>query len=112
MTTRALPVAPLLAIAALVLSACGSGNAGKPGEQGNASGEQLAVVASFYPLQFAMKQIGGSHVAVTSLTKPGAEPHDIELTPQDVAKVSKAKVVVYEKGLPPHDGRPAGTFPP
>ena len=60
---------------------------------------QVAVVASFYPLQFATEQIGGSHVDVTGLTKPGAEPHDIELTPQDVAAVSKARLVVFEKGL-------------
>jgi zinc transport system substrate-binding protein len=59
----------------------------------------LAVVASFYPLQFATEQVGGGHLAVTSLTKPGAEPHDIELTPRDVASVSKAGLVVYEKGL-------------
>ena len=59
----------------------------------------MAVVASLYPLQFATQQIGGGHVAVTNLTKPGAEPHDIELTPRDVATVSKARLVVYERGL-------------
>jgi zinc transport system substrate-binding protein len=84
--------APVL-FAALALSACGSGAPGK-----NSAG-QLSVVASFYPLQFAAEQIGGSHVAVTSLTRPGAEPHDIELTTHDVATVSKAGLVVYEKGL-------------
>jgi len=89
---RALVAAPLL-FAALALSACGSGAPGK-----NSAG-QLSVVASFYPLQFAAEQIGGSHVAVTSLTRPGAEPHDIELTTHDVATVSKAGLVVYEKGL-------------
>jgi zinc transport system substrate-binding protein len=88
-----------MVIAALALSACGSGNTSKPGQPGTAGAKQLAVVASFYPLQFATEQIGGEHVAVTSLTKPGAEPHDIELTPRDVATVSKAKLVVYERGL-------------
>ena len=83
---------PML-IAALAISACG------PGQQGSASTDKLAVVASFYPLQFATQQIGGSHVAVASLTKPGAEPHDIELTPRDVGSVSKARLVVFEKGL-------------
>jgi zinc transport system substrate-binding protein len=98
MTSGRLLAAPLV-IAALALSACGSGRSSNSGEPGKAGADQLAVVASFYPLQFATKQIGGDHVAVTSLTKPGAEPHDIELTPQDVANVSKAKLVVYEKGL-------------
>jgi len=83
-------------MAALTLSACGSG---KLDSQKTTGTDALAVVASFYPLQFATEQIGGGHVAVTSLTKPGAEPHDIELTPRDVAAVSKARLVIYEKGL-------------
>jgi zinc transport system substrate-binding protein len=90
---RALVVAAPLLFAALALSGCSSGAPGK-----NSAG-QLSVVASFYPLQFAAEQIGGSHVAVSSLTRPGAEPHDIELTTHDVARVSDAGLVVYEKGL-------------
>src|SRR5665647_3154305 len=92
---RALATAPVIiaTIAALSLSACGSGAPGR-----NTTG-QLTVVASFYPLQFAAEQIGGGHVAVTNLTRPGAEPHDIELTTHDVATVSKAGLVIYEKGL-------------
>jgi zinc transport system substrate-binding protein len=90
---RSLMGAPLL-IAALVLSGCGAAP-----QSSAASAGKLAVVASFYPLQFATQQIGGEHVSVTSLTRPGAEPHDIELTPQQVGSVSKAKLVVYEKGL-------------
>ena len=93
MTSRRVLGAAALIIAALALSACGSGVPGK-----NSAG-QLSVVASFYPLQFAAQQIGGGHVAVTTLTRPGAEPHDIELTTHDVATVSKAALVIYEKGL-------------
>lgn len=62
---------------------------------------KLAVAAAFYPLQFAVEQVGGSRVAVTSVTKPGAEPHDLELTPQDVVAIRQADLVVYEKGLQP-----------
>jgi len=101
MPTRKLQVATplfLALLAVLALSSCGS--TGTTGASGVAkAGGGLAVVASFYPLQFATEQIGGEHVDVTSLTKPGAEPHDIELTPKDVATVSRAKLVVYEKGL-------------
>jgi zinc transport system substrate-binding protein len=93
MTPRRIHLAASLVIAALILSACGQGKSAQT------STGQVAVVASFYPLQFATQQIGGDHVSVTSLTKPGAEPHDIELTPQDVATVSKAGLVVFEKGL-------------
>lgn len=84
-----------LVIAALALSGCGSAGSAANGTAGG----KLEVVASFYPLQFATQQIGGDLVTVTSLTKPGAEPHDIELTPREVAAVSKAKLVVYELGL-------------
>jgi zinc transport system substrate-binding protein len=86
-------MAASLLIAALALSACSSGAPGK------SSSGQLTVVASFYPLALAAEQIGGRHVAVTNLTRPGAEPHDIELTTQDVATVSSAGLVIYEKGL-------------
>jgi zinc transport system substrate-binding protein len=95
-TSRRLLLATPLIIVALALSACG---VDKPNSQSKTSTDALAVVASFYPLQFATEQIGGGHVAVTSLTKPGAEPHDIELTPQDVVSVSKARLIVFEKGL-------------
>jgi len=92
---RSLAVAPLL-IAALALSACGSST--QDGQR-KTSPNALTVVASFYPLQFATEQIGGGNVLVTNLTKTGVEPHDVELTPQDVATVVKATLVVYEKGL-------------
>lgn len=95
MIFRSFRVAAPLLIAALALSACGSGE----GRADQASTDTVAVVASFYPLAFATEQIGGDHVAVTSLTKAGAEPHDVELTPQDVASVSKAELVVFEQGL-------------
>jgi zinc transport system substrate-binding protein len=66
-----------------------------------ASGDQLSVVASFYPLQFAAEQVGGSEVSVTNLTKPGAEPHDLELSPQDVGALSTADLAVYLSGFQP-----------
>ena len=99
MTSRRLLVAAPLAIAALALSACGSAGDTAANKAGDKGADKLAVVASFYPLQFAVQQNGGDHVSVTSLTRPGVEPHDVELTPRDVASVSKARLVVYERGL-------------
>jgi len=52
-------------------------------------------VAAFYPLAFAAQTIGGPSVQVRNLTPSGAEPHDIELTPRDVAAVQRASVVLY-----------------
>ena len=53
------------------------------------------MVAAFYPLAFAAQAIGGPDVHVRNLTPAGAEPHDIELTPKDVAEVQRASVVLY-----------------
>jgi zinc transport system substrate-binding protein len=53
------------------------------------------VVAAFYPLAYAAERIGGPSVDVRNLTPPGAEPHDLELTPREVARVEKASVVLY-----------------
>ena len=88
-------LAACLAAASVALAGCAAADSGSPG-----SGA-LPVVASFYPLQLAAEQVGGAHVRVANLTKAGAEPHDLELTPRDVAEVSKATLVVFEKGLSP-----------
>src|SRR5438094_590983 len=52
------------------------------------------VVAAFYPLAYGAKQIGGPSVEVTNLTPAGAEPHDLELSPDDVAAVKNAGLVL------------------
>ncbi len=53
------------------------------------------MVAAFYPLAFAAQRIGGAEVQVEDLTPAGAEPHDLELTPRQVARVRSADVVLY-----------------
>ncbi len=57
--------------------------------------EATTVVAAFYPLAWAAEQIGGEETHVVNLTPPGAEPHDIELSPRDVEAVRGADLVVY-----------------
>lgn len=89
--------AALVAVAALGLSACSSGTAAT----GSESGAPVSVVTAFYPLQFVVEKVGGDRVDVTSLTAPGTEPHDLELTPQQVASVSDADLVVYLAGFQP-----------
>ena len=66
-----------------------------------ASDGKLDVVASFYPMQFLAEEIGGTHVSVTTLTKPGVEPHDLELTPADRRSSARPTTIVYLKGLQP-----------
>jgi zinc transport system substrate-binding protein len=91
----ALPVA-----AALALGACGQGDGAGDGADGAADGA-VQVTAAFYPLQYVAEQVGGDRVAVTNLTRPGAEPHDLELDPRDVAGLADADLVVYLSGLQP-----------
>lgn len=69
--------------------ACGSDG----GENGTVS-----VVASVYPVAEAAKQVGGEHVRVTNLTPAGVEPHDIELSTDDVDRIEDADVVLYVGG--------------
>jgi zinc transport system substrate-binding protein len=61
---------------------------------GSAVGGKNSVVAAFYPLAFAAQATSPS-AKVENLTPPGAEPHDLELTPQAVARIEKAAVVLY-----------------
>jgi zinc transport system substrate-binding protein len=53
-----------------------------------------SVVASFYPLAYAAERIGGPSVAVANLTPDGSEPHDLEISPDDVSKVRAARLVL------------------
>jgi zinc transport system substrate-binding protein len=55
----------------------------------------LSVVAAFYPVQEAAQVVGGALVDVTNLTAPGVEPHDLELTPDQVEAIATADVVLY-----------------
>lgn len=87
-------VAVAAALGLVTLSACSSsGAAAKDGK--------LHVTASFYPMEFLAQRIGGDHVKVTGLTKPGQEPHDLELKPRQIAKLGKTDAIVYLKGLQP-----------
>ena len=53
------------------------------------------IVAAFYPLAFAAEQVAGPDADVVNLTPPGAEPHDLELSPRDVGRVRDAALAVY-----------------
>jgi zinc transport system substrate-binding protein len=57
-------------------------------------GNTVQVSASFYPMYFFAKQIGGDKITVTNLTPPGAEPHDFEPSTQDLAHVQDSKLLI------------------
>lgn len=79
----------LVAMAAVVASACATGSGAPP-----AGGGPLEAVASFFPLAEAIERVGGDAVTVQNLTPAGAEPHDLELAPRQVDKLLDADVVM------------------
>jgi zinc transport system substrate-binding protein len=79
-------IVPVCIAVALLVAGCGAATGAKG---------KTPVVAAFYPLAFAAEQVGGKQVDVHNLTPPGAEPHDIELTPGDVGRLQQADVVLY-----------------
>ena len=75
----------LILVSALLLAGCGPGG----------SGGKNSLVAAFYPLAYAAERIGGPTFHVENLTPPGAEPHDLELSPREVGRIVNASVVLY-----------------
>ena len=93
MLIRRALTATAAAAAVAVTAGCGSG-------AGPGSGsEKVDVAAAFYALEYAVERIGGDQVEVTGLTKPGVEPHDVELSARKVASVALSDLVVYFKGF-------------
>jgi zinc transport system substrate-binding protein len=80
-----------IAVLPLILASC-STNVGA-----NSTGS-TTVVAAFFPIQEAASRVGGGAVQVFNLTPPGAEPHDLELTPDGVERIQSADVVLYLGG--------------
>ncbi|MBT3151227.1 zinc ABC transporter substrate-binding protein [Streptomyces sp. CHD11] len=90
--------AALAAVTALglgTLTACSSDSAAA------GSTDTFDVVASFYPMAFLAEQIGGEHVSVTSLTEPGQEPHDLEISAKQTAQLEESDAALFLKGLQP-----------
>jgi zinc transport system substrate-binding protein len=75
-----------IVVATVTVAFAAGGESSRPGRDD--------VVAAFYPLAYAAEQIGGPRVHVTNLTPAGAEPHDLELSPDEVAAVKDAGLVL------------------
>jgi len=86
MRLRTILIQAAVPAAVALLAGCGGSSRG--------GGGGTRVVAGFYPLAFAAQEVGGSRVQVENLTPPGAEPHDLELTPSDVSDVERADLVL------------------
>ncbi len=82
----------VLLLAVLALAGCGSG------DEADAHASS-SVVAGFYPLAWAAERVAGvAEGDVVNLTPPGAEPHDLELSPRTLGEIEDAELVVYVGG--------------
>lgn len=89
--------AALVSASALILAGCAAFSDDAGGDSG--TGGQVA--AAFYPLQYVAERVAGEFYDVENLTTPGKEPHDLELTIKETARLSEADLVVFEKGFQP-----------
>ncbi|HQR25570.1 MAG TPA: metal ABC transporter substrate-binding protein [Nocardioides sp.] len=81
------------ALAVLPLAGCGTA---APEQSGRPE-----VAAAFYPLAFVASRVAGDHADVVNLTRPGGEPHDLELTFTETVTVADADLVVLLGGFQP-----------
>ncbi|MFI9149565.1 metal ABC transporter substrate-binding protein [Streptomyces sp. NPDC053367] len=88
-------IAAAAAVGLGTLSACSSDSSAA----GNT--DKFDVVASFYPMEFLAERIGGDHVHVTTLTEPGQEPHDLDVSAQQRAQLEESDAALYLSGLQP-----------
>ncbi|MEV8126427.1 zinc ABC transporter substrate-binding protein [Streptomyces sp. NPDC085944] len=90
-------------IAVTAATALGLGTLSACSSDSSAAGntDKFDVVASFYPMEYLAEQIGGDHVNVTTLTEPGQEPHDLELSAKQTARMGEADAVLHLKSLQP-----------
>ncbi len=78
----------LLLLAVLALAAC------SPAPEAPADGRKR-VLTTFTILADMARNVAGDAAVVESITKPGAEIHDYEPTPQDLVKVKDADLVLW-----------------
>jgi zinc transport system substrate-binding protein len=90
MSRTALRILAATAAVGVVTAGCGTGSAEPAGEQ-----SKPMVVAAFYPLAFAAETVGDDLVDVENLTATGVEPHDLELSADQVASLSEADLIVF-----------------
>jgi manganese/iron transport system substrate-binding protein len=75
----------LLGLASFLIASC------SPAEQEN----NFKVVTTFTVLADMAQNVAGDHATVVSITKPGAEIHGYEPTPQDLVGASDADLILW-----------------
>lgn len=87
-------IVPFVVGVAVLLTGCA--------DNGNTDTQASVTVAvSHYPVQYLVQRIAGERAAIEELASPGTEPHDVELSPQQVGQVQTADAVFYIGGFQP-----------
>ncbi|WP_261433665.1 metal ABC transporter solute-binding protein, Zn/Mn family [Berryella wangjianweii] len=92
---RAAAVAMVACGVALGCVGCAGSGANSAGTAGGAGGGKPVVYATFFPVKDLTERIVGDKMEVRSIITGSQEPHDFELKTSDMAKLSKADLVVY-----------------
>lgn len=62
---------------------------------GALAAEKKRVITTFTILEDMARNVAGDAAIVTSITKPGAEIHEYEVTPQDIVKAQRADLILW-----------------
>jgi zinc transport system substrate-binding protein len=90
MDTRRLIIGIVLVISIIAAGFAVFGAKHVPGTESG----RLQVSASFYPLYYFASQIGGDKADVSNMTPAGAEPHDYEPAPTDIARIESGGLLI------------------
>lgn len=88
----------VLAVTACSLSLTACAGPGNIVGSKKAPDSRPTIAASFYPVGEIVQRVGGDDVQLLELTAPGIEPHDSELTAQQLVELSKSDIVFYIGG--------------
>ena len=81
-------IAPLLALAAFLLQGCGD-------EAPKSDDGKLTVLTTFTVIADMARNVAGDTATVLSVTKPGAEIHNYQPTPKDIAKAKNVDLILW-----------------
>ena len=66
-----------------------------PAQAAESATEKMKVVTSFTVIADIARNVAGDAAIVESITKPGAEIHDYQPTPKDIARAQDAKLILW-----------------
>lgn len=86
-----LPTPAVLVCCALMLAACGTPIATRPGAGIDFSTRTIQIVVTTGHVADVVRNVGGNRVAVTALMGPGVDPHLYKASASDVMTIQLSK---------------------